>query len=68
MRTSHFSDQEKGRLYALGGENVEDLVGITRDWTIVEGSAARTLDIESRDLWPKKIVLTIPKTTKRSLA
>ena len=34
---SHFSDQEKCRLYALGRENVENLVGIPRCWSVVEG-------------------------------
>ena len=33
----HFSDQEKCRFYTLGGENVEDFVGVARDWLVVEG-------------------------------
>jgi hypothetical protein len=37
MRTSHFSDKEKCCLYALSGENVENLVGIARYWPIIEG-------------------------------
>ena len=34
---SHFSDWEKSSLYALRSENVENLVGIPRYWSVVEG-------------------------------
>ena len=37
MCASHLFNQEKCRLYALRGENVEDLVGIARYWPVVEG-------------------------------
>jgi hypothetical protein len=30
------SDQEKGRLGAMGGENIEDLVGVFRQRTVIE--------------------------------
>src|ERR1700746_1089710 len=36
VRASHLSEQEECRLDALGGENVEDLVGIARYWPVVE--------------------------------
>ena len=37
MRTSHLSDEEECSLYALGSENIKNLIGIARYWTIVEG-------------------------------
>ncbi len=33
----HFADQEIGHLHAFGGEDVEDLVGIGRQRSVVEG-------------------------------
>ena len=37
------SDQEEGRLGAMGGENVEDLVGVFRQRTVVEGQHHLTI-------------------------
>ena len=35
IRVSHFTDEKERRLHALSGENVEDLIGIARHWSII---------------------------------
>src|SRR5208282_6889960 len=36
MRASHFTHEKEHRLHTLSGENVENLIGIARHWTVVE--------------------------------
>ena len=36
VRTSHFADKEKRRLYALSGENIQNLVREAWYWSVVE--------------------------------